>query len=105
MIMDAPAEADAPGPGSLRVEPFTASLRTSCQLFIPHLAGLSQSSLFVIVEPGPAEAGAVKAITMATVRTETMLFMTFSPLLWTEPLRMNVPLENYVPGTHIPIAV
>ena len=38
------------------------------------LPAFSQSSLFVIVEPGPANAGAVKAIAMATVRMETMLF-------------------------------
>jgi hypothetical protein len=36
------------------------------------LPAFSQSSLFVIVEPGPANAGAVKATAIATARMLTM---------------------------------
>ena len=49
------------------------------------LPAFSQSSLFVIVEPGPANAGAVNATATAKARMEMRLLMAFSPLGWTKP--------------------
>ena len=58
----------------------------------------SQSALFVIVEPGPANAGALKATARATARMVIRLFMAFLPYAGTSATMLTNSLSwTYVP--------
>jgi hypothetical protein len=50
---------------------------------------LAQSAAVFAVFTSWAKAGPVKAIARVTARTETRLFMTFSPLRWYQTRRME----------------
>src|SRR5262245_2763315 len=62
------------------------------------LPAFSQSSLFVIVDPGPANAGAANASATATASVEITAFMTFSPWAGFKPER-NARFTHYVAGS------
>ena len=87
MIVDAPAEADAPSQNTRAYIFFSEQML----VFASHMPPCFwQSASVFAFDTSPANAGPVKARATAIANVEMRIFMGFSPLHVTKPLQMNV---------------